>query len=73
MQGFFSHEKGIERKLGKYMRNMYPKLAIDLFSEFDMQFTLGYHFNEIDTVYRAKTYQADADGCTICYPLAHRG
>ena len=34
---------------------------------------LGYHFNELDAVYRAKAYYADADGCAVCCPMAHKG
>jgi len=34
---------------------------------------LGYFENEVEAVSEAKKIYADADGCAICCPKAHRG
>ena len=34
---------------------------------------LGMYSNEIDAVQAGKRYFADADGCVICCPRAHKG
>lgn len=34
---------------------------------------LGYYFNEVDAVSKAKQYYRDADGCAVCCPKAHKG
>lgn len=34
---------------------------------------LGYCFDEVEAVARAKQYYSDADGCDICCPKAHKG
>ena len=34
---------------------------------------LGYCFDEVEAVARAKQYYSDADGCAICCPKAHKG
>lgn len=34
---------------------------------------LGYFADETDAVSKAKTIYADADGCIVCCPNAHRG
>ena len=37
------------------------------------QIYLGYYFNEVDALAKAKQYYSDADGCAICCPNAHKG
>ena len=34
---------------------------------------LGWFSNEIDAVEYGKRFYADADGCAVCCPRAHRG
>ena len=34
---------------------------------------LGYYFNEVDAVAKAKQYYRDADGCAVCCPKDHKG
>ena len=34
---------------------------------------LGYYFNEVDAVAKAKQHYRDADGCAVCCPKAHKG
>lgn len=35
--------------------------------------SLGYHYDEVDAVAKAKQYYSDADGCAVCCPKAHKG
>ena len=35
--------------------------------------SLGWFASELDAVQRGKNFYADADGCAICCPKAHKG